>query len=191
MRNIYCSPIPSVCDLFAPHFLKLSSLQLLSFLPLFLIVSFSLLFFLFLPFLFHLLSNNHPSPSSLTSLSPTASASCISHPCLILLFWHLCWFVLLMCYHFCATLAFLLGPSAPVAEENIAWAPDADPISCRVPGSPVEPNDQPRALVKQSWAKGLRTLCLPVHTGKLRDHGSSRECLTQRAIEQRAAPAVG
>lgn len=120
MRNIYCSPIPSVCDLFAPHFLKLSSLQLLSFLPLFLIVSFSLLFFLFLPFLFHLLSNNHPSPSSLTSLSPTASASCISHPCLILLFWHLCWFVLLMCYHFCATLAFLLGPSAPVAEENIA-----------------------------------------------------------------------
>lgn len=29
MRNIYCSPIPSVCDLFAPHFLKLFSLQLL------------------------------------------------------------------------------------------------------------------------------------------------------------------
>lgn len=49
-------------------------------------------------------------------------------------FYHLCGPVLPMHFHFCAKLAWLLGPSAPVTEGSILQTLAADPVACWVTG---------------------------------------------------------
>lgn len=134
MRIIYCSPVPSGADLSSSNLKKKNRLSIVtpSSYTLFLIMPFSLSFILLFPFLFHLLSNNQPSPSSLASLSPTAGVSCISHPSPIFLLCHLCGPLLLMYERSCTRLARLLDSSAPEAEGSVSWVLDANPVSCWV-----------------------------------------------------------